>query len=364
MSKTGVLPSQDIRKLMEATCIKDILEAHINPASLDLPLSDEAYRLVSIFLPKKGERVRDLIKEVRGKLCDLAAPLEVGVPYLIRIAGSFNLPQSAYGYANPKSSTGRINLFCRVVADGVPMYDHLPHGYKGEMWVMVRADSFPVILSSGQALCQLRFFDGQTFLSPLEMDMALQQHGILFHPGKERFADEEIHRHADSLFLSLGVKRGLIGWECRGTNEPLDYGKKYHYRSEDFFTPLHMERDYVVLHKGSFYILTTYEHVMVPPTFSAELRATDPRFGEFRAHAAGYIDPGWGYGETGEAFGRPITLEVTAHEHMRVSHRQAIVRIRYERMRETPENHYDNAATQSNYTTQPMARLSKHFIQD
>jgi len=364
MSKTGVLPSQDIKEMMKATCIKEVPEAYINPASLDLPISDEAYRLVDIFLPKKDENVRDLIQQVRGKRCNLGSPLEVGVPHLIRIAGTFNLPPSAYGYANPKSSTGRVNLFCRIIADGVLMYDHLPHGYKGEIWVMVRADSFPVILSPGQALCQLRLFDGQTFLSRLEMDMAIKRYGILYHPGKERFRGEEIHRHADSLFLSLGVKKGLVGWECRGTNEPLDYGKKHYYRPEDFFTPLHMERDHIVLHKGSFYILTTYEHIMVPPTLSAELRATDPRFGEFRAHAAGYIDPGWGYGSTGEEFGRPITLEVTAHENMRVANQQAIVRIRYERMRSVPEHHYDDVETQSNYTVQRVARLSKHFIQD
>jgi dCTP deaminase len=229
------------------------------------------------------------------------------------------------------------------------------------VWVLVRADSFPVLLAPGKAVSQLRLFDAKSFLDPLELNLAVQQHGILFHPSGERFADDEIAKHSDSLLLSLYVKKGQVGWECRGSSKVLDFSKDSHYQPSEFFEPLELSRDRIMLRRDTFYILTTYERVLVPPELSAELRAIDPRFGEFRSHAAGYIDPGWGWGESGEAGGRPITLEVTMHEDMVVSHRQTIARIRYEKMKAPPKVPYDKA--NSHYTTQANARLSRHFRQ-
>lgn len=362
---SGVLPSQTLKNILRVGNIAGIPQTFVNPASLDLPLSDEAYRLESIFLPSKGEKVRNLIKQAGGVRYDLKNPLEVGVPYLIRVRGTFDLPKNVYGYVNPKSSTGRINLLCRVVADGVPMYDALiGSGWKGEVWVSVRAESFPVLLSSNQAVTQLRLFDGKTFLDELDLNLAIREHGLFFHPSKnggkkKRFTAEEISHHADSLLLNLRVEKGMAGWECRGSSKVLDFGKLNHYDPQDFFNPVEVKNGKVQLVKNSFYILSTYEHVMVPPGLSAELRAIDPRFGEFRSHSAGYIDPGWGYGKNGEVCGRPITLEVTPFETITVS-RQIFARIRYERMKEVPDVPYD--AANSNYTKQVSdAALSKHF---
>ena len=168
----------------------------------------------------------------------------------------------------------------------------------------------------------------------------------------------EIDRHADSFLLTLHVG-ALTGWECRGTRKVLDLSKKNFYEPEDFFKPIEASCGKYILRKGGFYILTTRERVMVPPLLSAELRAIDPRLGEFRSHAAGYIDPGWGFGKNGEECGRPITLEVIPQEDMLVRDGQTIARIRYEYMKEVPETVYDAAA--SNYVDQQTARLSKHF---
>ncbi len=364
MSKehSGVLPSQSLKRLMKSGFIAGVPEDKINPASIDLPLSDEAYRLETTFLPQRGEKVRSLIRLAGGGKYDLRNPLEVGVPYLIKVEGDYTLPENVYGYINPKSTTGRINLFCRVVADNVDMYDALtPPGWSGDMWMLIRPDSFPVLLTPGQAVSQMRLFDGKTFLDGLDLNIAIKESGIFFHPGGKAFQSKQIRSHADSLFLSLDVGSEFVGWECRGTSRVLDYGKVGCHNPSDYFSELRPEEgSRLVLRKGSFYILSTYEYVVVPPRLSAEVRAMDPRLGEMRTHAAGYIDPGWGWGKDGTARGRPITLEVTPHETMMVRHRQVIARIRYEHMKEEPDVPYD--AGNSNYSNQNSGpALSKHF---
>lgn len=361
MSRTGVLPKQMLRELCNTGYVNGVDEKYLNPASIDLPLADEAYRLESIFLPLRGEKVRTLLPLVGATPHSFSNPLEVGVPYLIRVAGEWKLPSTVYGYANPKSSTGRNGFFCRTVADTVPMYEALiGPGWTGETWVLARPDYFPVLLAPGLPVSQMRFFDGKSFLDDLHTELAIQQTGLLFNSGGHKLSLHETRRHADSFLLTLHVGR-TMGWECRGTRKILDLSKRNFYEPDDFFKPIRITDGKHILRKGGFYILTTRERVMVPPNLSAELRAIDPRLGEFRSHAAGYIDPGWGYGMKGEECGRPITLEVIPQEDMLVRDGQTVARIRYEYMKEVPETLYD--AAESNYADQRNARLSKHFKQ-
>lgn len=363
MAKKGVLPAQTLKELIRTGVLDDIDPAYVNPASVDLPLSDEAYRLETVSLPKLGEAARDAIQRMGGRPHDLSNPLEVGIDYAIKIRGTHHLLENVYGYINPKSTVGRINLLCRVIADGTKMYDALaPAGWQGEMWVLVRAGSFPVLLSPGQALSQLRLFSSKAFLDDLEANLAIREHGLLFDPDGKKIVGTEIRdrMHADSLLLTLKVAKGATGWECRGTSKVLDFST-YTYKPEEFFTKIEVRNGTFRAHKGSFYILTTLERVVVPPELSAELRPIDPRFGEFRSHSAGYIDPGWGWGVDGSACGRPITLEMTPFETADFYNGQPFARIRYEHMRERPEVLYDNP--KSSYTMQAGARLSKHFVE-
>lgn len=359
MPMTGVLPKQMLRELCTAGYIKGIDEQYLNPASIDLPLTDEAYRLESIFLPLKGEKVRDLLPLIGATRHNLDDPLEFGVPYLIRITGEWRLPSVVYGYSNPKSSTGRLGLFCRIVADGVDMYDALiGPGWTGEMWILVRPDCFPVLVKPGLALSQMRFFDGVSFLDDLHTELAIEKTGLLFDENGEKLSLQDTRRHADSFMLTLHVG-DTMGWESRWTRKILDMSKTNFYESEDFFKPIRITGGKDILRKGNFYILTTKERIMVPPGLSAELRPIDPRLGEYRSHDAGYVDEGWGCGPDGKECGRPITLELTPYEDMLVRDGQIIARIRYECMKEVSETLYDAAA--SNYTDQRTARLSKHF---
>ena len=364
MKNVGVLPYQRLNDLLVPPFVVGITANFVNPASIDLPITDEAYRLDSIFLPQRGEMVRTLMQKVGAKRHDLSQPFEVGVPYLIRLAGRWQLPNSVFAYANPKSTTGRLNFFCRLIADGSDMYDTLPknwgNGGDAEMWLLVRADSFPILVYPGLALSQLRLFSGTSFLDDLEVQMAMRKFGLIFDPGKRKIPYNEVMRHSDSFYLTL-MCEGVIGWECRGSNRVLDMAKDKigTYDPRDYFTLIEARHGEAHLKKGSFYILTTRERVMVPPPFSAELRPIDPRLGEVRVHAAGYIDCGWGYGKAGEACGRPITLEVTPHEDMLMRNEQKIARIRFEKMHEVSDKLYDDAA--SNYKEQEIARLAKYF---
>lgn len=355
----GVLPIQTLRELMSAGFVEGVEEKYLNPASIDLPITREVFRLPSIFLPRPGEEVRSLIKQLGAVSHDIRQPLAMGVPYIVPVKGTWKLPQSVYGYGNPKSSIGRLNLFCRTVADGVPKFDTLTKGWSGELWILIRADSFPVLLSPGLSLSQMRLFDGKSFIDELQTDIAVEKHGLLFDRAKRKLSSHEVQRHSDSLILSLYVGEGM-GYECLPrVQEVLDLNKVGAHDPHDFFRPVEPRNGKLVLQKNSFYILATEERVLVPPYLSAELRAIDPRLGEFRSHAAGYIDPGWGWGKDGNAYGRPITLEVIPFEDTLVRPGQSIARTRYEWMKEIPETAYDDAS--SHYTDQEGARLSKHF---
>lgn len=367
MARSGVLSDATLKDLMQQGGFIDGIEhGYVNPASVDLPLGEEAYRIERLFLPRADQTVRSMLHQVGATPHDMRLPLEVGVPYLVRIGANIELPQGTYGYANPKSSTGRVNLFARLVRDNVAMYDAIPAGTPaGETWVLLRAESFPILLpptTPRLAVSQLRLFSGPGFLDPLELQNSMRNDGLFYHPDGRKYPTPEYHRHRDSIFLPVRLQPGAVGWECRGTNKVLDFSKVGGYKPEQFFTPVVAKGGSIELRKGSFYILTTDPCVRVPPQFSAELRITDHRLGNYRVHAAGFIDPGWGWGKDGEAHGRPITLEMVAYEdNVLLQNGQNVARIRYEWMREPPTKLYDEVP--SNYTTQSAARLSKHFAQ-
>lgn len=361
MSNIGVLPIQELRELL-SSYLRDVPESCLNPASVDLPLQDEIYRLECSTFPSSGVSVRELLPLLGARPHDFSSPLEVGVQYLIRL-GRFALPRGTYAYANPKSSTGRVHLLTRLIADGVSMYDALTTGWEGEAWALVSPCSFPIILSPGLSVLQLRLFNGKSFLSEREEEEAIQRHGLLFSPEGERLTltQHRERRHGSAYFLSYGVY-GVVGWKAKRTRRPLNFGYTKRYEPEEFFSAVHARPDgSIVLEEGGFYILSTQERVQVPPAYSAELRAVDVRLVDARVHAAGYIDPGWGYGEKGEACGRPITLEVIPYENgvLWVPGRP-VARLRYERMLAPPDVLYDAAS--SNYIGQGGAQLSKHFV--
>jgi len=362
----GALPNQIIRKYIEKGYIKNSKEENISPASLDLSISSEVYRVDGIFLPKKKETVRDILSHdhIGATKFDLSSPMEKNVTYLAKLNEVFDLPEDIYGYCNPKSTTGRNDMHVRVLADGVSRYDTVaPKGYKGELWAAITPKSFPVKMSEEQPLTQIRLFNEDTRFTEDELKMEMENHKLLWSlDGRCYSYDNMKIKDGDgSIILTLDLSQDVVGYKGRRTNKLVDLTKGVGAnKKEDFFEPVQKYGDCVHLEKGGFYILSTYQAVRVPPGFACEMAPMDERSGEFRSHYAGFFDPGWGYGKNGEGRGRPITLELRPFEDLIIRHAQPIGRIKYERMAEIPEVSYDDKET-SNYRVQTGPKLSKYF---
>jgi dCTP deaminase len=359
--KQGALPIQIIRELVKAGAVKGAIEQNIKPSSLDVSLTDEIYEVSGIFLPNKRETVEKVLEKVSKKRHSINEPLKVGSHYVAKLQEKLNLPELVYAFCNPKSTSGRIDVHVRLMADGVCRYDSIPHGYKGSLWVAITPKTFPIKVAPGLSLNQLRFFTHDTRLSNLEVEIALMGDKLLWSPKGKPYdrSDLKIWDNDGSLILTLDLDSDPIGYEGRPGEGVLDITRVGEYASSKFFKPIKKQGDSLVLKQGSFYILSTHEFVRVPPNLACEMVPMDERSGEFRSHYAGFIDPGWGWGTKGEGKGRPLTLEVRPFEDLVIRKGQPIGKIRFERLTDEAEEIYDNIS--SNYLQQSGPKLAKYF---
>lgn len=358
----GALPHQTIMKMIRAGFITGATEDNVRPASLDLSISEEIYKVEGIFQPRIGETVRTVLKKIKKEKFSLDKPLMPEQMYIARLNEKLSLPGSVYAYCNPKSTSGRVDMHVRLIADGAPRYDALSPGYKGELWISIVPKTFPLQLFEGISLNQLRFFNADTRLNELESEIAMKQHKLIWSIKNKKshtYSELKIKDGDGSIILTLDLQGKILGYEGIRTNEILDLSKIKHYDSKKFFKPVQKKGEYVYLKKGSFYILSTNEAVRVPPGLACEMVPMDERSGEFRSHYAGFIDPGWGWGKKGEGRGRQLTLEVRPFEDLIVRHGQPIAKIKFERITEIPDMVYD--VTSSNYVKQSGPKLAKHF---
>ncbi len=362
---------QKIKELVHQGCILGVNEQAadypIRPASLDLTMSDEVYRLEEIFLPRKNETIRTILKNIRHLRHDPYQPLERNVLYLARMNESLKLPANIYAFCNPKSSSGRVDIQVRVLADGISRYDAIMSGgFTGELWLLIGPKSFPVVIPPGETLSQIRFFNADCRLSDKAVEEELATYPLLRDPDGQPISSSNRHLsdRDGALLLGIDVTHDFVGWECLGLNRILDLSKRKHYIPSDFFQPLHSANGAVRLRSGAFYILYTRERVQVPPHLACEMIPMDERSGEFRAHYAGFIDPGWGWGAKGEAAGRRLVLEVRPFEDLILRDAQPVAKIRFEKMSEIPTELYDLLGD-SNYSNDmheaSTPKLSKHF---
>jgi len=334
----GILPRQDIAELVSAGAISGLSEdaAHppsIQPASLDLCLGDIAMRLRASFLPGPGKTVADVVKSVVMHQIDLThgAVLETGCVYLIPLREGLNLPYDIVGLANPKSSTGRLDVFTRVICDGGEQFDTIPSGYSGPLYMEVAPRTFPILARPGDRLGQIRFRRGAH-------DALETQHVSIDLKGQE-----------DGAIIGYRAKRhsGLV--DLRGL--------KAHAAAE-YWEPLYAPNGTLVLDPEEFYILASREAVTIPIDQAAEMAPIAPEIGEFRAHYAGFFDPGFGADEAGGRGSRAV-LEVRGRDvPFLLRHGQAVAKLVFEPMSETPDTLY--GAQGSHYQNQGL-RLSKHF---
>lgn len=358
----GTLPSQTIIELIRAGFINNAKEENVRPASLDLSISDEIYSVDGIFQPTKGETVRDFLKKTNKKKHSISDPLLRDQIYLIRLNESLDLPHSVYGFLNPRSTSGRIDLHVRMIADGIARFDSVSPGFVGEMWVFVIPKTFPVKLYEGVSLNQIRFFNMDTRLNPFEVEVAVQNYKLLWSQDKGtayKYEEMTVSDRDGSMVMTLDLDGDNPGYEGIVSDNVVDLSKIGHYDHKKFFKKIEKKNGLAYLKKGAFYLLSTAEAVRVPPELACEMVPMDVRSGEFRSHYAGFIDPGWGWGIRAEGKGRPLTLEVRPLEDLVVRQGQPIAKVKFERMTGMPPQSYDTIS--SNYIVQSGPRLAKHF---
>ena len=361
---SGILPAQAIRRLIADGTISAepaILDTQIQPASLDLRLGAIAYRVRASFLPSGGT-VMDKVKALGMHSMALAdgAVLERGCVYIVPLLERVRLPKGLAGAANPKSSTGRLDVFTRLIADSTAEFDRLRPGYDGPLYAEISPRTFSILARTGDRLSQLRLRRGNPPASDTAL-RALHERVPLLHGGDANRSADIDGGVAISIDLEGTGPDALLGYRAKHHADLIDLSKIGHYQPRDFWEPIHANGQdrTLILNPDDFYILASRERVSVPPDFAAELVPYDPLVGEFRVHYAGFFDPGFGFaGVAGQ--GTTAVLEVRSHDVPFVlEHGQVVGRLVYERLTEEPDVLY-GAGIGSHYSRQTLT-LSKHF---
>ncbi len=364
--ESGVLPSHWLRKAVDAGVVDagqfKIPESSIQPASIDLRLGETAHRLRCSFLPDQ-HRVDEKLADYGMDVLDLrdGAILERNRPYLIPLLEEVSLPPGIRAKANPKSSTGRLDIFTRVITDKSFLFDEIEEGYTGRLYIEVVSRSFTIKVKTGLSLNQLRLMAGTYRFDDSDIRRLHAEDSLLFVDGAA-VAPSDL-AVGNGLFLSLdliGDDQGRVGYRAKKNSHLLDLSLVGHYDPDEFWEPVKREKgNRVVLEPEEFYLLLSHEGVRVPPAYAAEMTAYDPTSGELRTHYAGFFDPGFGHG-VDPLTGSRAALEVRAHDvPFMVEHRQPVCKLGYERMLETPSSLYGEGLG-SNYQFQ-SGTLSKHF---
>jgi dCTP deaminase len=362
---TGILPSQRISELIAHGRISasiPIEDDHIQPSSLDLRLGPVGYRMQASFLPGPKATVESRIKDLAMTKIDLTRPtvFEKGCVYLVPLMEQLNLTAELSAKANPKSTTGRLDIFTRLICDGGTEFERVPEGYKGTLYAEVVPRTFTIIVQAGVKLNQLRFVRGCPPPSDTTLQELDEQETLVYGAG-DLPAEAQINR---GLMVSLNLQgdpeHRLIGYRARQNTPAIDLLQKDHYDPEDFWDPMYEPRGRrIILNPDDFYILLSKEKVRIPPAYAAEMVAYDPSMGEFRIHYAGFFDPGFGYGAS-DVKGSHAVLEVRSHEvPFLIEDGQIVGRLIYERLLAHSDKIY-GMGIGSSYQGQGLA-LSKQF---
>ena len=374
----GVLSGQEITELINKNIISSdhkINKDLIQPASIDLRLGLKAWRVPASFLPGKGNLVSERLKNFAMHEISLVdgAVLECGCVYIVKLLEHVSLTDDLTGVANPKSSTGRLDVFTRLIVDGAQEFEDVPEGYSGPLYVEISPRTFSILVRTGSRLNQLRIRRGYSVTTDKEMEILQKHVGLVRTEGDNNLPDKI--KNGVPLSVDLVGEKGLIGYKARKHSRLIDVDKPNFYKREFFWEKITTEdliyqtnfsengtsSSGLVLSPDAFYILASKEYVSVPSNYAAEMRAYDTKVGEFRAHYAGFFDPGFGLSELGASKTRAV-LEVRSHDvPFLIEQEQTICRLVYEPMANVPNFLYGEAGGTNNYQAQGL-KLSKHFI--
>ncbi len=366
----GILPSQEIRQFVDVGIISstpEITDDQIQPSSIDLRLSNEAYRVRASFLPGETTTLLNKAKSngMIHKEFDISdsALLEPGVIYIIPLMESLALPSDVFGIANPKSTTGRLDIFTRLITETGDEFERVRRNYRGKLYIEIISQTFPIVVRAGMKLNQLRFGRGRIAATGDDALKSLDR-GARIIDADDDSRQANIDRGVRITVDLDGNGSEVVGYQAKKYSAPIELDKINYYEVLDFWTPIHRnpQRSFV-LAPGEFYILASKQRVRVSPDYAAEMLPYDLATQEFRVHYAGFFDPGFGYGANGEVAGTRAVLEVRASQiPILLEDDQFVGRLNYYKMADTPDKVYGGVIG-SSYQGQGLT-LSKQFKRD
>lgn len=390
----GVLPVQKLKVLRDLEILDShpdypILDNQFQPNSLDLRLGEVAYRVRCSFLPE-NETVEEKINQLKQYSFSLkdGAVLEENCVYIIPLLEKLKFPKSHYsinqGYsngqaadgdvqlhslenlsakANPKSSTGRLDVFTRVITDYSHRFEEITPGYQGNLYLEVVPKSFSIKVKTGQRLNQLRVRHGFEVVPDQDLLRIHATDPLLFDEHVKPVSMEQIKVNK-GLFMSVqlkGKKGEIIGYKGKKHVNYIDLENLNHYEVDEFWEPIYASTDSkFILEPEAFYIFASKERIRVPAHLACEMMAYDTGSGELRTHYAGFFDSG--FGGTVEDKGARAVLEVRSHDvPFMIEDGQTLFSMQFEPNTEIPEFVY-GSDIDSNYQGQGL-KLGKHFKQ-
>lgn len=370
----GILPWQEIRRMVsngQISATPEVPESQIQPSSIDLRLGPVAYRVQASFLRGRATTLQTKVNELVDSTIDLTQPdpplLEPSAVYFIPLLERLNLPDDIQGVANPKSTTGRLDVFTRLITEHGDQFDRVPKGYQGLLYAEVSSRTFPIRVKAGMKLNQLRFVRGES-LDPIrngDLRQLAKKQNLVYDP----LGRPTMERVGEGVELTVDLegndRSSIVAYKARHSPRAIDLDKINHYDPFDFWEEIpRPRRGHIILEKGGFYLLASKERVSIPLEYAGEMVAHDPSMGEFRVHYAGFFDPGFGYGsKKGEISGTKAVLEVRAYEMpILLEDNDVVGRLHYYPMAGTPDKVYGTAIG-SSYQEQGLA-LSKQFKRD
>lgn len=363
--RSGLLPTQLIEDLIETGRVsadQSILPEQIQPASLDLRLGAKAYRVRASFLPGNVATVSQRLNELTIDELDLtsSALMETGGVFIVPLSERLNLPSSVGAKANPKSTTGRLDIFVRLITDHAIEFEEIKPGYQGPLFAEIVPRTFSIRVRAGMRLNQLRFVRNASWSSDEEVRKLDDEEALVWTRGARVRAVVDRGLKVSVSLKGINGSNDITAFKARRNSPVIELDKLNFYDPLDFWEPIRTPNGRLILEPSAFYILSSKEDVRVPPKFAAEMVPFDPSIGEYRIHYAGFFDPGFGYGDRGEVKGTPAVLEVRAHEvPFMIEDGRMVGRLLFVPLQDRPTKIYGNAIG-SSYQSQGLA-LSKQF---
>ncbi len=362
----GILVSQTLRQMVEdgqIQALRPVTPEQLQPSSLDLRLGARIWQLQCSFLPGGQGIERKL-----GRLATASwrlnrhepTVLHRGGVYLAEVEEVLELPEQVWGRGNPKSSTGRLDIFVRLLTEHGHAFDTVPAGYHGRLFLEITPQSFHVSVRRGDCLGQLRLARGRPSV-PVDELRRLQEDDPLcvWSDGSPAPVTEDLPA---GVLLAVDLESrdgGPVGYLARRHMPPVDLARR-NLDVSRYWTPLMgAGEEGHVLEPEQFYIFATRERLRIPPGLCAELVAFDATKGELRTHYAGFIDSGFGWSEHAPRTGARLVLEIRTHDvPFLLEHGQLLFRVEFMRNEAVPDLLY--GASGSNYQMQGL-KLAKQF---